>query len=49
MKPLRESGFRNVFGHEFGEKVNNGVMLSVKGSRFMDIFDRDQHEVFSGW
>lgn len=49
MKPLRESGFRNVFGHEFGEKVNNGVMLSVKGSRFMDVFDRDQHEVFSGW
>lgn len=49
MKPLRESGFRNVFGHELGEKVNNGVMLSVKGSRFMDIFDRDQHEVFSGW
>lgn len=49
MKPLRESGFRNVFGHELGEKVNNGVMLSVKGSRFMDVFDRDQHEVFSGW
>lgn len=49
MKPLRESGFRNVFGHELGEKVNNGVMLSVQGSRFMDIFDRDQHEVFSGW
>lgn len=49
LKPLRESGFRNVFGHELGEKVNNGVMLSVKGSRFMDIFDRDQHEVFSGW
>lgn len=49
LKPLRESGFRNVFGHELGEKVNNGVMLSAKGSRFMDVFDRDQHEVFSGW
>lgn len=49
MKPLRESGFRNVFGHELGEKVNNGVMLSIKGSRFMEVFDRDQHEVFSGW
>lgn len=49
MKPLRESGFRNVFGHELGEKVNNGVMMAVKDSRFMDIFDRDQHEVFSGW
>ncbi|POS74749.1 hypothetical protein DHEL01_v206851 [Diaporthe helianthi] len=49
MKPLRESGFKNVFGHELGEKVNNGVMLSIKNSRFMDVFDRDQHEVFSGW
>lgn len=49
MKPLRESGFRNVFGHELGEKVNNGVMLSIKGSRFMDVFDRDQHEAFNGW
>lgn len=49
MKPLRESGFRNVFGHELNEKVNNGVMLSAKGSRLMDIFDRDQHEAFDGW
>lgn len=49
MKPLRESGFRNVFGHELNEKVNNGVMLSVKGSRMMDVFDRDQHEAFDGW
>ncbi|CAN8103538.1 unnamed protein product [Discula destructiva] len=49
LKPLRESGFRNIFGHELHEKVNNGVMLSVKGSRLMDIFDRDQHEAFDGW
>lgn len=49
MKPLRESGFRNIFGHELNEKVNNGVMLSAKGSRLMDIFDRDQHEAFDGW
>lgn len=49
MKPLRESGFRHVFGHELHEKVNNGVMLAVKGSHFMDIFDRDQHEAFNGW
>lgn len=48
MKALRESGFNNVFGHELNEKVNNGVMLSKKGSRFMDIYDREQHVVFDG-
>ncbi|KAK0117072.1 hypothetical protein ONS96_012911 [Cadophora gregata f. sp. sojae] len=47
-KALRESGFNNVFGHELNEKVNNGVMLSKKGSQLMDIFDQEQHAVFDG-
>lgn len=48
LRPLRESGFNNVFGHELSEKVNNGVMLAKKGSQLMDIFDWEQHEVFDG-
>ncbi|CAG8975225.1 hypothetical protein HYALB_00004286 [Hymenoscyphus albidus] len=42
-RPLREAGFKNVFGHELLEKPNNGLMMSVRGSRLMDIFDKEQH------
>lgn len=44
--PLRESGFRNVSGHERNEQVHNGVMLAARGSRLMGVFERDQHEAF---
>jgi len=45
---LRASGFRNLVGIQAGGSINNGVMMSCKGSHLMEIFEETQHEVYNG-
>ncbi|KAK5215406.1 hypothetical protein LTR96_011166 [Exophiala xenobiotica] len=48
-KPLREAGFRNVFGRENpGGLVNNGIFLARPNTATLEILDRAAHLNFDG-
>lgn len=46
--PLRQSGFANVVGNQDEWRINNGVLMSKKGSAMMSIFNTSQHDAFDG-
>ncbi len=52
--PLRQSGFANILGQNAALKmkhtgyINNGVMMSIPNSNFMDIWHQASHEFFDG-
>ena len=48
VKPLRELGFANVVGRQKLGAVNSGCWMSRKGTRLMELWVRDQHEVYTG-
>lgn len=46
--PLREAGYANIMGLKARGRVNNGHMISVKGSHMMRLFNKYQNIVYDG-
>ena len=51
IKYLRESGFKSIFGRQYGGRINNGVFMGVPESKLLTYWHGEMNRVFAtkGW